>query len=204
MTTKGAYGFYRDGINKISRHAFDSQPHRLGTWIVRFLEKYNLAELNEIFDKIRVVNADDPIDLLTWRKCYPHSENPPNSALTMSDVLSRYQGNLSAVVGQEIFMMVSGGESFLKDSRFCQWGYVINLDDNVLEVYKGHQRIPTSNRYALSRAEIAASRVRNEGRQTQYFNCRLIGILPLEGLSEEDLLEFVSEQKGEANGKVSG
>lgn len=26
--------------------------------------------------------------------------------------------------------------SFLQDSLFCEWGYVINLDTNVLEIYR--------------------------------------------------------------------
>ncbi len=26
---------------------------------------------------------------------------------------------------------------FAKDSLFCEWGYLVNLDENVLEVYRG-------------------------------------------------------------------
>lgn len=38
---------------------------------------------------------------------------------------------------------------FLADSLFCEWAYVINLDDCVLEVYRGFQSEPHSKgRYA--------------------------------------------------------
>jgi len=31
---------------------------------------------------------------------------------------------------------------FLKESLHCEWGYVINLDKNVLEIYKGYNAKP--------------------------------------------------------------
>jgi hypothetical protein len=58
---------------------------------------------------------------------------------------------LSRDLGAEILQMVQDHDpgiklknsiSFAADSLFCEWGYVIDLDKNVLEVYKGFNQEP--------------------------------------------------------------
>jgi hypothetical protein len=45
--------------------------------------------------------------------------------------------------------LMVGAHTFLADSLFCEWAYLINLDDLVLEVYVGGNRSPLApGRYA--------------------------------------------------------
>lgn len=57
--------------------------------------------------------------------------------------------HLSRDAGSEILAMVQRGplklrdtRSFAADSLFCEWGYVIDLDTNRLEVFKGFNQSP--------------------------------------------------------------
>lgn len=46
----------------------------------------------------------------------------------------------------ELDIMIDS-EDFLQDSLFCEWAYIINLDENQLEIYRGFQTEPKSSRY---------------------------------------------------------
>ena len=44
--------------------------------------------------------------------------------------------------------------SFLSDSLFCEWAYIINLDDEVFEVYRGFNKNPNApGRYASKQCD---------------------------------------------------
>ena len=45
-------------------------------------------------------------------------------------------------------------QNFIKNSLFCEWGYIINLDDNTLEIWKGfQQKSQKNNRYGCEKWE---------------------------------------------------
>jgi hypothetical protein len=63
-----------------------------------------------------------------WPQVYPH--------------LSRDAGGkiLSMVMESESGLALSYELEFAADSLFCEWAYVIDLDEGTLEVYKGFQK----------------------------------------------------------------
>ena len=77
-----------------------------------------------------------------------------------------YEGDLDAHV-KTGFMI--DNEDFLKDSLFCEWAYIINLDTNKLEVYEGFQTTKSETRY----------QPKNPG-ESGYWGCKLIEELPLD------------------------
>jgi hypothetical protein len=79
---------------------------------------------------------------------------------------------------------MSDGIDFIKDSLFCEWGYVINLDDEVLEVYRGFQTEPHKNRYT--------DYVYESGGET-YYPCKLIKFLPLNDIPN-DIMKKLDRQ----------
>jgi hypothetical protein len=73
------------------------------------------------------------------------------------------------------------GADFLKDSLFCEWGYVINLTTNRLEIYRGFQKKPQENRYKITEPD------------GKYFNCALIREIPLTQVKNFDMQKFEDE-----------
>lgn len=66
------------------------------------------------------------------------------------------------------------GTNFVKNSLFCEYAYVIDLDKMVLEFYDGFQKKPQiGNRFGEEK---------NDG----YYPCAKIGQIPLVGISEDD------------------
>mgnify|MGYP000980881510 CR=1 FL=1 len=51
MGTRGTYGFYKNGVNKLAYMQFDSYPQYLGKHIVEFIRGTSIEEMNQIFDK---------------------------------------------------------------------------------------------------------------------------------------------------------
>jgi len=79
---------------------------------------------------------------------------------------------------------------FLKDSLFCEWGYVINLDKGVLEIYRGFQKAPSKNRYHTN------------GDDSGYYNCYLIREVPFATIRETPtymatLEDEIEQEEGE-------
>ena len=66
MSTRGAVGFYKNGVEKIGYNHFDSYPEWLGNEIITFLKGKSVEKLNEIFDGIDIV--EDEYDIETWNK----------------------------------------------------------------------------------------------------------------------------------------
>ena len=75
--------------------------------------------------------------------------------------------------GKQLAQKFQDYADFLTNSLMCEWGYVINLDDGILEVYKGfaHARDPRS-RYATDRKR----EISGEG----YYGCSLFKEIPLD------------------------
>ena len=58
MSTRGCYGFRKNGIDKLTYNHCDSYPDCLGRIMVGFCKETSIEEMNEIFDRIILVNAE--------------------------------------------------------------------------------------------------------------------------------------------------
>ncbi|HBD95379.1 MAG TPA: hypothetical protein DC057_14520 [Spirochaetia bacterium] len=149
MGTRGIYGFYKDGVDKLTYKHMDSYPSYLGAEIIDFIKTTSIEELNKIFDKIILVNGDSKPTEEQIKECEDFT-NLGVSNQSTSDwycILRNSQGDLNAYKGNLKYMIDNKG--FIKDSLFCEWGYIINLDDNILEIYRGliRSRNSRNNRY---------------------------------------------------------
>lgn len=82
--------------------------------------------------------------------------------------------------------------SFMADSLFNEWSYIVNLDEGVLEIYKGFNKNPDAEgRYA--------SMTRNYG-GNEYYGVALVKTIPLDELFagkyevKEDEFAMISEE----------
>lgn len=170
MGTRGLYGFRKNKIDKVTYNHSDSYPEWLGEEVVKFIRETTVEEMREIVDKIVLV--DDTMMPTDEELVYFKLTGKWNGDVNKFDwytYLRDYQGNLSTYKDNLKYM--SDDIDFIKHSLHCEWAYIINLDEMVLEVYKGFQNKPNNTRY-YKEPYVAHS-------GDKYYPCDLIATYPL-------------------------
>jgi hypothetical protein len=150
MGTRGALGFYKDGKTKVTYNHWDSYLSGLGNDVLNFIHSYlsehTIDELKTQADAIEMVNeSDSPTDEQKQRcKKYVDLNVGSQSEDEWYCLLREAQGDLGAYL--EVGVMIDS-QDFLQDSLFCEWAYIINLDTNMLEIYRGFQTEKPAGRY---------------------------------------------------------
>lgn len=156
MGTRGAVGFILDGKEKITYNHFDSYPSGLGNEVLDFLHS---IPFNSFSDFKKFKKQVEELELIDERntpteeqkqKCRDAGTIDLGVGRQSEDdwycLLRKAQGDLGQLT--EIGLMIDNS-NFLKDSLFCEWAYIINLDTNKLEVYQGFNKTPNgAGRYA--------------------------------------------------------
>jgi hypothetical protein len=181
MGTRGVFGFHKDGVDKIMYNHYDSYPTGLGEQVQEFIKKHDVGELDIIFDRIVMIDEDSIPTSQQIEECEPYADLSVSSQSTADwyCLLRKAQGDLEAYASG-LKYMIEGADS-LKDSLFCEWGYVINLTTNRLEIYRGFQRESQENRYKITKADGG------------YFNCALIREVPLTQVKNFNMQKFEDE-----------
>lgn len=142
MGTRGACGWRKGGIDKVSYNHFDSYPEGLGEDVVEFIKNHKGTDgyklQCEVFDKIVLVGEQTVPTKEQIEECkgYLDLGVSGQSDQDWYCLLHEAQGDLGAYTDEGLkYMTDSSG--FLTDSLFCEWAYIINLDTNRLGVYKG-------------------------------------------------------------------
>lgn len=167
MGTRGAYGFIFKGEEKITYNHFDSYPDGLGNDICDFV-KENFNNLESIFNKLELIESEDDEPNEEQKK---HCVNLGlyRNVSTGKDwyaYLRNAQGDLSAYTRGLKYMIDS--HSFMKESLWCEWAYIINLDTYHLEVYEGfNKNSDADGRYAKYKSN------------NEYYGVKLIMEIPL-------------------------
>jgi len=156
MGTRGAYGFRIDNEDKVTYNHFDSYPTDLGKNVVDFVRSTPMKELIAIANKIVLVDGNlVPTDeeQEKYAKLYANLLVSDRSLKDWYCLIRNSQGNLGAYKEGLVHMIDS--HEFLIDSLFCEWVYIINMDTNKLEVYKGFNTDPfnAKGRYCIETSD---------------------------------------------------
>jgi len=180
MSTRGLYGFYKNGITKTTYNHNDSLPEELGNNIVNFLRDTTIPELNAIFDKIILVDGNEKPSVSQYFEHYKYDTRKNWQPMDDWDaVLREYQGNLQ--VYKDGLQYMTDDLSFIHNSLFCEYVYIINLDTNVMEVYYGGQRKPTKDRYYNESYPYIDNTLSLD---YVYYNCKMVIEFPLDNIPE--------------------
>lgn len=144
MGTRGLWGFVIDGEEKLTYNHFDSYPDGLGGNIIKFIQEADLNKVKEQAQNLLLVNEDEkPTDEQISHLVKYANQDVSTGALDEWYVLLREtQGEPQLTL--EAGVMLDGHE-FANDSLFCEWCYVIDLDNDILEIYQGFQDDPHNN-----------------------------------------------------------
>ncbi len=120
MGTRGVWGFYKGGESKLTYNHYDSYPDYLGDIIVNFVNTTPTDELNQIFNRIIMVDGQTIPTLQQVEECRAYA-NTDVSTRSISDwycLLRETQGNPEAYKGSLRYML--NNNRFIEDSLFCE------------------------------------------------------------------------------------
>lgn len=137
MGTRGLSGFVIDGEVKVQYQQFDSYPSGVGADVVAAIQSGKITP--DAVRSIELVEGDSkPTPAQVERlKGYANTGVSTGSLEEWYVLLRETQGDLLAMI--EAGHMIDSSE-FAADSLFCEWAYLVNLDTNALEVYRGFQK----------------------------------------------------------------
>lgn len=150
MGTRHLTCVIKDGKYKIAQYGqWDGYPEGQGIGVLSFLRDSMNRELfekklnnvswltKEELEKRWIMAGADPADELVSLDIAANFAilYPENSRDTGADVLNIVHDRKESV-------KLVNSIGFAKDSLFCEWAYVIDLDNDTLEVYRGFNRTP--------------------------------------------------------------
>jgi hypothetical protein len=149
MGTRGFVGFVVDGTEKISYNHWDSYPCGVGLNVLEWLRGVvadNEDQQRELAKTLAAVDEDaSPTDEQLKRFSEFHNPNVSRGNDWYA-LLRETQGKPGEILKAGFYC---DAKEFPLDSLFCEWGYLIDFDNRVLEVYEGFQQTqPTEGRWA--------------------------------------------------------
>jgi hypothetical protein len=158
MSTRGAFGFKVDGLYRIAYNHSDSYPGGLGNDIaeewLRRREKHG-EDLKRIAARVRLVpeksllGDEGAARALEYLAAYQKSGTyPPYQRRELESTIAVLTPKHPVQVAYsvcdnplsfalDVGLMVDSFE-FLGNTLFCEWAYVIDLDADRMEVYRGN------------------------------------------------------------------
>lgn len=212
MSTRAAYGFRHKKQDYISYNHSDGYPSGLGYEVLEALTSFTLTKdieyLRSRVDKVHLIHKEDNhtfskeeflsiVERLDNLGIYNNlkSEYSAITEIPAIPVLYHTAGNVDTIIDQENatpYMLDSG--NFMNDSLFCEWAYVINLDEQVVEFYRGFNQNPEAKgRYAAKT---------NDYGSKQYNGVALIGTVPfavIDSWTKDDIADFTINLERFAN-----
>ena len=179
MGTRGLYGFRKNGIDKTTYNHYDSYPDCLGETMVRFCKETSIEEMNKIFDRIVLVDGRSKPNAKQIKECIKYYDENVGTN-TVNDwycLLREAQGNPNAYKDGLKYML--DDHDFIKESLWCEYAYIVNLDTNCLEFWKGFQSEPNPGRYGTEVVD-------------GYYPCKMVAYYDLEHM-DLSVHEYVND-----------
>lgn len=194
MGTRNLTCVIKDGDFRVAQYGqWDGYPSGAGANILAFLAE---ADMNQFNDRVRQCKW---MDNAAYQKRYKELGFPEGGLMNMNEAerFKREFPLLSRDVGSDILRIIYEGDDFeefeLNDSRefaadslFCEWAYVVDLDREVFEVYKGFNHDPNANAGAFATLKPSEDNAR---RDEPYYTVTLVKSYPLDELPTVEQLE---------------
>jgi hypothetical protein len=196
MGTRGAFGVTIDGVDKIGYNQYDSYLSVGGMNTLRFLRETLQSPhrgegwLRDKAARLRLVSEGrgkpTKADIQALK---PFTDLGVSTGKTDDwYCLTRHtHGSLEGIL---VCGYILDSLSFLSDSLFCEYAYVINCDTRKLEVYRGYQRKPHR------RGRFAEMVEQAEGGRDQYYPVALVTALSFDKLpSNLNVVQTILERQ---------
>lgn len=187
MSTRGALGFKLNEKYYVAYNHFDSYPKGLGQEVVdivsSIVKEKGLKKLKNNVAKIRLVNEQDTPTINDIEK-YKHSANTDVDNKSFDSwycLLRQTQGSemIVQVYTHNLDVMIDNFD-FLKNSLSCEYAYIINLDNDTLELYEGFNHEPQKDN-PLPIKQIVFETINNN----DYYPVRYLGSFKLDSIPKD-------------------
>ena len=163
MGTRNLTCVVQGGEFKLAQYGqWDGDPGSAGAIVLDFLKSLggeDYEDFNERVSALKWITKEEHKKL--WVDCGADPDDTGMGVpIGVSNEFRARHPELHRDTGAEVLwaildsspgMKVQDESEFAKDSLFCEWAYVIDLDRNMFEVYKGFQKQPVSKgRFASS------------------------------------------------------
>jgi hypothetical protein len=142
MGTRNLTCVVHGGQFKIAQYGqFDGYPAGQGSTILEFLHKFDRAQFEKKLALCRFANDVEDHAMLValgknWLNKYPQMSREIAGEI------------LQFVMGSDGELLLQDKSIFAADSVMCEWAYVVDLDKNVFEIYKGFNKSKAVGRFA--------------------------------------------------------
>lgn len=153
MGTRNITMVVSNGEMKVAQYGqWDGYPEGNGLVVFSFLKKLirknRLNEFKDIVNKCSYI-TDEKIKEY-YKELGVDVETQKFITLEIANEFKKRHPQLDRDMGADIleYLLECGPEelkddkNFVNDSLFCEWGYLIDLDNEVMEVYKGYNKEP--------------------------------------------------------------
>lgn len=154
MGTRGLMGFTVQEEHFLTYNHYDSYPTGLGSNLLKWLK------LHLVIQDDTVQISPEVMGVLTGLEQVEEGSEPTEEQLAKLTArgfteaqnvstgrdfyswLRDCQGDLDLTLRSGFW--IKGGYEFGFDSLFCEWGYVIDVDRNCFDTYRGFQQVPAT------------------------------------------------------------
>ena len=154
MGTRGLAGIiYKKKFRIGLYNSMDSYPEVLGLQMVevcqKISEEYGWDTFKKTVTEIKFINDKSVptlIDVLTYQKngIYKKQSYPANFDELLEGLIDDYPKKILFHIAEGKLKHVHNDIVFIKDSLFCEHAYIINLNTDTLDYYRGFQKVPDS------------------------------------------------------------
>lgn len=193
MGTRGLMGFAIDSKLKLAYNHFDSYPSGLGVDMLTFARTISEDDwklkpvIQEQARNLRLVDSTSPPTAQQIEQLTPYADRRVGGrSLDEWYVLLRETQGDPAKTLESGYM--ENGDGFQYDSLFCEWGYILDLDWDILEVYRGFQKEPhTEGRFAAGPVRLRKPVGENNTREPiEYQPIKLVAKFRFEDLPTDE------------------
>lgn len=189
MSTRGIYGFRINETDKLAYNHADSYPDILGVKVLNELR--NVSNWDTVSERVRSlipIHESRPVGQIdnffqTELRRHYSDLNYRGNPKDYYDLMSPLQGTLEPFLSGKLSFIATANE-FIDNSLFCEWGYIANLDQHQLEIYRGQQTNPPPE----------GSRYSDGPDRMGYYPCRLAQSYSLNNLPTP--AQFKEDAKG--------
>jgi hypothetical protein len=116
--TRGILSFQKNNVLYSIYSNSDSAPNVLGNYILDLIRRWGIDALSTFIDNIELVDTD---------------------GFSIYDIDDCIENNTK--------FLLQDNTDFMHDSLMCEWAYVVNIDTNELEIYKGFRQSKPIGRF---------------------------------------------------------
>lgn len=136
MGTRNITAVVLDGKYRVAQYGqWDGDPSGQGETVATFIQSADIEKFKKAVSECKFLESQAELDAF-------------RGGLNDDDLRKKHP-QFTRNTAAEILQLIQDGErvlqneiEFCKDSLFCEWAYVVNLDTQKVEVYKGFNKTP--------------------------------------------------------------